>query len=183
MVGKKHMSAPTATSHGACSMPTAPVPARALRQGTIDDRKQTPGNGSTVADACKRANRTRACALTATRTAPTILAPAMIEDVAAETERITDPHPFRREDARFECRYEDLPAPQAVSLGGLHGHSNERLSRKRRRPDNRRKAENTVGQSGRWSRPRCWTLRRAKTSHANLKRGDDSNKNNSQRQI
>ena len=147
MVSKKHMSAPTATSRGACSMPTAPVPARALLKGTIDDRKQSLGNGSTVADACKRANRTRACALTATRTAPTILAPAMIEDVAAETERTTDPHPFRREDARFECRYEDLPAPQAVSLGGLHGHSNERLSRKRRRPDNRRKAENTVGQA------------------------------------
>ena len=147
MVGKKHMSAPTATSRGACSMPTAPVPARALLKGTIDDRKQTPGNGSTVADACKRANRTRACALTATRTTPTILAPAMIEDVATKTERITDPHPFRRDDARFECRYEELPAPQAVSLGRLHGHSNERLSRKRRRPDNRRKAENTVGQA------------------------------------
>ncbi len=147
MVGKKHMSAPTATSRGACSTPTAPVPVRALLKGTIDDHKQSLGNGSTVADAYKRANRTRACALTATRTAPTILAPAMIEDVAAETERITDPHPFRREDARFECRYEELPAPQAVSLGGLHGHSNERLSRKRRRPDNRRKADNTVGQA------------------------------------
>ena len=162
------MQAAIRRGEGARSTLPSPVPASGvLTHGRrADDHKQTLGNGGSVADASAHATRT-------VRT--TFLASAFDEDVAAGTDRKSDP--FRRQDSRFSFLREDFLTPDTspASAGRAAAAHSIRFEMKRRRPKARREALTfTAVRAAAEAAAGAGPLRSADTSHAMLRRGDAS---------